>query len=272
MRGAVEQAQPLDEALLGDLALEHLLRDRARYVAALADAADRPAVRALADDLVAAHEANARWLDEVLAALAGGRTAALDPSPLQRMAAQVARAANAPGRAGLEEAGAKVRDTVDQAVDTVGHAGGEARAAVEEYAGRAARLGTETVDSAVAAGRDAAGTVVGAGRDVLAAGQHAAETTLTTGREAAGNLTRRLTGTADVAGPSATDVPAAPAAPDVAPIPGFAELSAQAAIAALRTLDDPRDVAAVLAFEQAHGNRPGVVGAARIRGGALGGG
>jgi hypothetical protein len=142
VRGAVEQAQPLDEALLGDLALEHLLRDRARYVAALADAADRPAVRALADDLAAAHAAHARWLDEILAAHARGRTAALDPSPMQRMAAQVARAANAPGRAGLEEAGAKVRDTVDRAVDTAGHAGGEARAAVEEYAGRTARHGT----------------------------------------------------------------------------------------------------------------------------------
>ncbi len=34
VRGAMEQAQPLDEALLGDLALEHQLRDRARYVAA----------------------------------------------------------------------------------------------------------------------------------------------------------------------------------------------------------------------------------------------
>ena len=31
VRGAVEQTQPLDEALLGDLALEHQLRDRARY-------------------------------------------------------------------------------------------------------------------------------------------------------------------------------------------------------------------------------------------------
>jgi len=271
VRGAVEQAQPLDEALLGDLALEHLLRDRARYVAALADAADRPAVRALADDLAAAHATNARWLDEILAALARGRTAALDPSPLQRMAAQVARAANAPGRPGLEEAGAKVRDTVDRVVDTAGHAGGEARAAVEEYAGRTTRLGTEAVDTAVAAGREAAGTVVGAGRDVLTAGRDAAGTTLATGREAVGNLAGRLTGTAD-AGPDATDVPAAPAGPEVPPIPGFAELSAQAAVAALRTLDDPRDVAVVLAFEQAHGNRPGVVAAARVRAGAVGAG
>ena len=56
VRGAMEQAQPLDEALLGDLALEHQLRDRARYVAALAAAADLPAVQALAGELEAAHD------------------------------------------------------------------------------------------------------------------------------------------------------------------------------------------------------------------------
>jgi hypothetical protein len=48
-------AQPLDEALLGDLALEHQLRDRARYVAAVAGTADLPAVHELARDLEAAH-------------------------------------------------------------------------------------------------------------------------------------------------------------------------------------------------------------------------
>lgn len=38
----IEQAQPLGEALLGDLALEHQLLDRARYVKVLADAARHP--------------------------------------------------------------------------------------------------------------------------------------------------------------------------------------------------------------------------------------
>ena len=53
--------------------------------------------------------------------------------------------------------------------------------------------------------------------------------------------------------------------PIAPPIPDFADLPAHAAVAALRTLDDPRDVAATLEFEQAHGNRPGVVAAARLR-------
>src|SRR6478752_3874836 len=36
LKAMAEQAQPFDEALLGDLALEHQLLDRARYVKALA--------------------------------------------------------------------------------------------------------------------------------------------------------------------------------------------------------------------------------------------
>jgi hypothetical protein len=169
VRGAVEQTQPLDEALLGDLALEHQLRERARYVGALAQRAALPQVTALADDLVAAHTQTVGWLSGVLADVASDRESALAASPLQHVAAQVTRAVNAPGR---------TPDDADEA-------------------------------------------------------------------------TRR------------------PASADRLPIPGFADLNAHAAIAALRTLDDPDDVAAVLAFEQAHGNRPALVAAARARGDAV---
>ena len=112
VRGAMEQAQPLDEALLGDLVLEHQLRDRARYVAALAAAADVPAVQTLAGELEAAHDETVRWLTSVLADLAGGQ-AALEASPLQRVAAQVTRAANAPSRPALDEVGGMVTRTVE---------------------------------------------------------------------------------------------------------------------------------------------------------------
>lgn len=98
VRGALEQAQPLDEALFGDLSLSHQLCDRARHVGALADAAGLPAVRALADDLVAAHTGTVGWLHGVLDDVAAGREAALAASPLQRVAAQVTRTANAPAR------------------------------------------------------------------------------------------------------------------------------------------------------------------------------
>lgn len=181
VRGALEQAQPLDEVLFGDLALAHQLRDRARHVGALADAADLPAVRALADDLVEAHTETVGWLHGVLDDVAAGRPAPLAAFPLQRVAAQVARTANAPGRT------------------APGH-------------------------TAAAAADDAA-------PEPDPAAPHPAEP-----------------------GP---------------PIPGFAELTAQHAVAALRTLG-PTAAAAALAFEQSHGERPAVVAAARIRAGASG--
>ena len=269
VRGAMEQAQPLDEALLGDLVLEHQLRDRARYVAALAAAADVPAVQTLAGELEAAHDETVRWLTSVLADLAGGQ-AALEASPLQRVAAQVTRAANAPSRPALDEVGGMVTRTVET-VTAVGKGVGKD---VKDTAG-APRLGVEAADAVVTTGRgaaaqvsEAAGHVAGAAADAVVTGRDVAAQT-------AGQLARHLPGSGP---PDASEDPDAPeddAPEDTAPaagtellappIPGFADLSAHGAVAALRTLDDPRAVAAMLEFEQAHGNRPGVVAAARLR-------
>jgi hypothetical protein len=59
VKTVAEQAQPFDEALLGDLALEQQLLGRAKYIKALATAADEPTVVALASRLVTAHSATA---------------------------------------------------------------------------------------------------------------------------------------------------------------------------------------------------------------------
>ena len=53
VKGALDQAGPLEEALLGDLALEHQLRDRSLYLHALAEAAGEQRVSRLAERLVA---------------------------------------------------------------------------------------------------------------------------------------------------------------------------------------------------------------------------
>lgn len=214
VRGAVEQTQPLDEALLGDLSLEHQLRDRARYVAALAEAAGLPAVQALAADLEAAHTETVHWLTRVLTDLAGGH-AALNASPLQRVAAQVTRAANSPARPALDEAAATVSHTVSDAAGQV----------------------ADTAVSAVSTGRDVAARTVD-------------------------QVARLLPGTG---APDTDDAPDGDTGPAAPPISGFADLPPHVAVAALRALDNFRDVAAMLEFEQSHGNRPGVVAAARLR-------
>ena len=76
VKALTEQAEPFDEALLGDLALEHQLLDRARYIKALAVAGQHTDVRNLADRLITAHQATVDWLTTVLAEDALGGPAA----------------------------------------------------------------------------------------------------------------------------------------------------------------------------------------------------
>src|SRR6476646_3391748 len=83
VKALTEQAQPFDEALLGDLALEHQLLDRARYLKALAVAAQKKDAENLASRLIDAHSATVEWLTTVLAEDALGGPAALRRTPLQ---------------------------------------------------------------------------------------------------------------------------------------------------------------------------------------------
>lgn len=272
VRGALEQTQPLDEAVLGDLALEHQLRDRAHYVAALADAAGRTEVRQLADDLVAAHTETVEWLTDLLADLGAGRPAALGASPLQQVAAQVTHVANTPARGALDTVGAGVSHALQAATQTVTQTAGAAR----DTAG-------QTLDTATAAAGEAATGVAHAAAATAGVVRKAAGDTLGTVTEAAG---RAVTGTVQGAATAAdavrdttahalhgaadtAEAAAGSSTPADPPVDGFAELPAHTAIAALRGLDDPRSVEAMLAFEQAHGNRPAVVEAARLRAAAL---
>ncbi len=300
VRGALEQAQPLDEALLGDLALEHQLRDRARYVAALAAAAGLPGVQTLAGELEAAHDETVRWLTSVLASLAGAE-AALEASPLQQVAARITRAANAPGRPALDEVGTTITRTVGTVTAVGKEIGRDVKDTAEEYAGRAARVGAGAADAVVATGREAAAQVSEAAGHVADATAEAVATGREVAAQTAEQVARRLPGSGPAEAPeevtAPTDAPPTdtpptdtpptdgtptdetpetdPAAhadgtpgstePVAPPIPGFADLPAHAAVAALRTLDDPRAIAAALDFEQAHGNRPAVVAAARLR-------
>ena len=211
-----------------------------------------PAVQTLAGELETAHDETVRWLTSVLADLAGGQ-AALEASPLQRVAAHVTRAANAPSRPALDDVGATVTRTVESATAVGKEVGKDVKAH------GTARLGVETADTVV----DAAGTRRPAAQRRRRRGGRRGTPAATPRRRRPGNSP----GPWDPVQTAAPDeaAPAPDAEPIVPPIPGFADLPAHAAVAALRTLDDPRAVAAMLEFEQAHGNRPGVVAAARLR-------
>jgi hypothetical protein len=134
-KSLVEQGQPLTGALFGDLALEHQLLDRARYLEALADAADHIDTRLLARRMQAAHQETVEWITSVLAQEASGKPSAVQPTPVQKAVGRLTRAANYPTR----WAAARIN---------------EAAEAVARTRSRVATVTEATVDS-LTAGRDA---------------------------------------------------------------------------------------------------------------------
>ncbi|HEV7469508.1 MAG TPA: ferritin-like domain-containing protein [Pseudonocardia sp.] len=234
VKSTVEQAQPLDEALLGDLALEHRLLDRARYLLALTDRGGPASVHRLAEQLVTAHTATVDWLTTVLAEEALGGPAALRATPPQAVTAGVTRAVQLPTRLTVG---------VNRAAQEVSRARDDARRRVEEVAGRVGRLAADT-------------------RDVVTTGIDAAlERAEGVARRDAGRDAARAVHTAlrDLGALSADELP----------VRRYDELSVQDAVAAVKKPDSPDDLQAVLRYEEQHKNRSGVVSAARTRIAAL---
>ncbi len=222
-----EQAQPFDEALLGDLALEQQLLGRSKYIKALATAAKEPAAVALADRLIRAHSATVDWLETVLAEDALGGPAALRRTPLQAAAGGAVKIVNAPATwsaRGLDRA-------LDAARSTPNRLG--------ELLGRGAHA-SDIAARTLAASRDAA-------------------------LEAAEEVTREegVDGVADA-------IHSARAAggildADELPIEDYDTLNVSESVAAIKDLTDSSDIRTIVAFEEAHKNRHGVISAAQTR-------
>ncbi|MCV7422482.1 ferritin-like domain-containing protein [Mycobacterium yunnanensis] len=227
VKALTEQAQPFDEALLGDLALEHQLFDRARYVKALAVAAQESDVEALATRLITAHAATVDWLTTVLAEDALGGPAALRRTPLQAAAGTAIQLVNVPVNWSVR--------SLDKAVDTV-------RAtplAISELINRGRRV-TDVATKTVAASRDAAlETAEAVIRD---GGAEQAADVLHSVRAATGAL-------------DASELP----------VDGYDDLNVSEAVSAIKALSNPVDVRTILTYEEAHKGRQGVVSAAQTR-------
>ncbi|WP_040789550.1 hypothetical protein [Nocardia paucivorans] len=227
IKAMVEQAQPFDEALLGDLTLEHQLLDRARYIKALATAARQPDVVALAERLITAHSATVDWLTTVLAEDALGGPAALRRTPLQAAAGTAVKLVNLPVTWSTR--------SLDRVLDTVR----STPPALGELLAQGAQAGDVAVKT-LTASRDAA---------LQTAEQ-------VTRREGAGvaadalHSIRTATGVLE---------------PDELPIDDYDALNVGQAVAAVKELTEPADVRAVVAYEESHKNRSGVVSAAQTR-------
>lgn len=227
VKALTEQAAPFDEALLGDLALEDQLLDRARYVKALSVAAKQKDVEDLADRLITAHSATVDWLTTVLAEDALGGPAALRRTPLQAAAGITVKLLNLPFTWSVERA--------ERAVEAVR----SVRPAVGELVDRGAR-----------SGEIAAKTLAGARNSALEAAERI---TREQGADEVADVIHAARGAAGVLDS------------DELPISDYDELNQTDAVAAVKELTEASDITVIVAYEEAHKNRQRVVSAAQTR-------
>lgn len=227
VKALTEQAEPFDEALLGDLALEHQLLDRARYTKALAVAGQHKDVQDLSDRLVTAHSATVDWLTTVLAEDALGGPAALRRTPMQAATGIAVKLVNLPLTWSARG--------VDRAVDAL-------RTTQPRINGLAER-GSQA--------RDVAAKAIAASRD--AALETAEKVTRDAGAGDAADVLHSLRGAAGVV--TAEELP----------IADYDDLNVGEAVAAIKDLDEPADLRVVIAYEERNKNRHGVVSAAQTR-------
>lgn len=126
----LNQVQTLQGALLGDLALEHQLRERARYARTLAESLGYPQVIPVLDRLETAHSATIEWLETRVAEVAKTGSSAIEATPLQAAIGVARHALAAPfGVASfgvnrvtglLQQYGSKAADNVEERVEPAG--------------------------------------------------------------------------------------------------------------------------------------------------------
>lgn len=225
-KATFEQAQPFSNGLLGDLALEHQLRDRASFVRVLAETQDQPAVATLMHQLELAHRETIEWINVRLAEVAQGGPAALSPTPTQAVVGVATRIALFPSRGGAA--------LVNQTVNLLQRGRGRTEQVVED------------AREQVTVSANATGQVAGAARNAALA--KAEKVAPSAGVRKAARQTRDGLGV----------IPAA----DL-PVSGFESLRSTAAIKAVARLNDAEDIRLLLRFEQAHKNRKGVSAAAQ---------
>jgi hypothetical protein len=235
IKATFEQASPLEEALLQDLSLEHQLLDRATYVKVLAESAELPKVRHLAERLITAHKATVEWLTVVLAEEALGGPAALQPTAAQRVAGGLANVSTAPYRF--------VANRVNEALDSAAQRREQAGERLQEVADKASQFGG-AVRETLTVGR--AATLRRAERIARRDGNRDAADTARHAREELGDVTA-----------------------DELPIKGYDSLSTQDAVKAVKQLKTPHDINVVIRYEETHKARANVSSAAQTQLAAL---
>ena len=287
----LNQVQTLQGALLGDLTLEHQLRERTRYARTLAQSLEATTVLPVLDRLETAHTATIDWLEARLTEVGRTGTSLLRATPLQAVVGTARRLAfgpltvaagtvnqvsallrRAPAQvkdsvgAGVQGLVGEARDTVAPVLGTVRDAAAQVAGTATQVVGTASQIASEvaatTVDTASDVAGTAADTVSGAVSDTVETVSDAADGAALTvadlaeeAKEHAAELTEvvDLTGTGDVSHPFA----------------GYERLSGDRVMGHIRDTKDVAELTQLLAFEAAHKARKGVLAAAEERLAAL---
>jgi hypothetical protein len=229
VKATFDQAEPIEEALLQDLTLEHQLLDRATYLKVLAETAQQAKVQQLAERLITAHKATVEWLTVVLAEEALGGPAALQATPFQRVAGGATRLVNLPVRFAA--------NTVNRAVDSVQQVGEETEERLNTVTGKAAQF-TGAVRETLVVGRSA--SLRRAERIARREGNRTAADTAKAAREELGDVSA-----------------------DELPIKGYDSLSTADAAKAVKGLTSAHDVRVIIRYEETHKKRSSVISAAQ---------
>ena len=227
-KSAAERVQPLSEGLLGDLALEHQLRDRVVFIRVLAEAGNASGVADLMRQLEAAHTERIEWIRLRLAEVAQGAPAALAPTAAQASVGAVARLATLPAR--------QSADLINKAAELMRRGQSKAGQTIDDTRQKAQQTAR------------AAEEVLEASRD--AALERAEEVAPSENGRAMVRQTRKSLGSIE---------------PQALPIDDYDTLTGARAIAAVKQLDGSEEVRLVLSYEQAHKDRKMVAGAAQKR-------
>lgn len=224
----LEQGQTLTDALLGDLQLEHQLRDRAQLVRMLAEHTGKRDVARLAQRLERAHTETVEWIRTRLAEAAVGGPVAIQPTPVQAGVGAARRLAAYPVRQAVHG--------LNRSLSVLSTWGNRAEETIETNVEKAVQL------------KDAAEEIFTAGRDA------ALERTEDVARSEGANRTAKAARSTRKSVGALHD--------DELPITGYSDLSADQAVARIRNLDSADDVRTILAYENANKARKSVVKAA----------
>ena len=192
----VNQVQTLQGALLGDLALEHQLRERARYARTLAVTLGEMSTLPVLDRLDAAHSETIAWLERRLGEVARTGSSALKATPLQLAVGSVRRVVGAPfdlALGGVNQLGALVGKLTRQAPAAVSQ--------VQEAAGNVPGAAVQAADTAANTAAAAAGSAVDAAADLASSAVGTAGTAASTAVDTASDLAGTAANTvSDLAG------------------------------------------------------------------------